>query len=574
MRDYKSIANEFAVRVVRGEEVQSPDVVNACKRYLSDIIRTDLILNEGEPIKTAAIMETTICHRQGESLDGKPMRGKPFIMSDWQVFIVWNLLLFEYPNGVTRFTEAIIEVARKNSKTFFVAALAWALGMRRRASAAIGYIIANSGKQAEEAFHDISYNVERLKMTRDKLATVKDSYVQHLIEVNMPDGCFSIEALRSNPDAQDSFNCNFAICDEFAGYKKPGQYNRFKEAMKAYRNKLIVGITTAGDNANSFGYRKIDYASRVASGQVTNDRLFAFLCRPELDDKGECDFTNADQQKMANPNMGITIDPEELMRDSLVALNDPQERKDFLSRSMNVYTSAKHAWFDVREFQASDQKYGWTLEELAKMGIDWYGGADLSRVYDLTAASLYGQTPDGIDVCITHGWFPITQAHAKADEDSIPLFGWEDDGWLTMCNADTVQYQEIVTWFQEMRAMGFRIKEVGFDRKFATEFVAMMQKAKFKVIDQPQYFWRKSGGFRRIEKMAKDGKFYYLHSTAYEYCIQNVHAVEKTDDMVQYSKIDPSMRIDLFDAGVFACCKFLDKIGNKRKSEGWWGEDE
>ena len=46
-----------------------------------------------------------------------------------------------------------------------------------------------------------------------------------------------------------------------------------------------------------------------------------------------------------------------------------------------------------------------------------------------------------------------------------------------------------------------------------------MKTAGFNIIDQPQYYFKKSEGFRHIEKMAKDGKLYYLHSDAFEYCV-------------------------------------------------------
>ena len=87
--------------------------------------------------------------------------------------------------------------------------------------------------------------------------------------------------MAANPDSQDSFNCNFAIADEVAAYKKPAQYNRFKEAMKAYQNKLIVGITTAGDDINSFGYGRQEYAIKVATGIVQDDSFFAFVARAD-----------------------------------------------------------------------------------------------------------------------------------------------------------------------------------------------------------------------------------------------------------------------------------------------------
>ena len=297
------------------------------------------------------------------------------------------------------------------------------------------------------------------------------------------------------------------------------------------------------------------------------------MARADQDEKGNVDYTNPIQHRKANPNYGVTIKPDEMLREALQAQNNPQQRKDFFSRSLNVYTSAMRAWFDIDEFWASDRKYNWTLDELARLNIDWYGGADLSRMYDLTAAALYGNY-QGVDIIITHAFFPVTMAARKADEDHIPLFGWADDGWLTLCNSPTVNASDVVNWFSEMRSKGFNIVRVGHDRKFAgEEYFPAMKAAGFQIIDQPQYFYVKSQGFRHIEKSAKDGNLYYLHSEAYEYCVQNVRAIEKTDDAVQYEKIQPELRIDLFDASVFACVQMVTQNERERKARSWWGNE-
>lgn len=574
-KSYKKRAIDYAKNVCAGKIIAGHEVILACARFLKDLERDDLTLRSKDPDFLIGIIERLMVHQQGETIDGEPLKNKPLLLQDWQIFICYNLVGF-YWKGTKkrRFNEAFIFIPRKNGKTLFVAGLAFGLALLERKSGAKIYIVAASAKQACESFQDIVYTLRYRGMIED--FRVRDNNAEHSIhfeftdEQGRPCGSIDIEALASNPDAQDSFNCNIAIADEVHAFKKAAQYNRFKEAMKSYTNKLMIGITTAGDDVNSFCYRRLEYGIKVVNGTVKDDALFCFISRADADEKGNVDYTSALQHQKANPSYGVTIRPEEIMNDALQAQNDPQQRKDFLSRGLNIYTSAMKAWFDIDEARASDGKYNWSLEELAKLGINWYGGADLSRMYDLTAACLYGNY-NGVDIAVSHGFFPVTQAAAKADEDNIPLFGWQEDGWLTMCNSPTVNISDIVNWFIQMRSLGFKIKCVGHDRKFAgEEYFPAMIKAGFYIEDQPQYYYLKSQGFRHIEKAIKDGNFYYLHSDAYEYCLANVSAVEKTDDAVQYQKIKPEHRIDLFDASVFACIKYIDQAEKAKSAAGWW----
>lgn len=577
-KHYKDIAIKYAKDVTSGKQIAGAEIVAACQRFLDDLKREDLEFRAKEPDAAVTIMEGIFVHRKGEALDGTPLLGKPFKLQPFQIFIVYNLLGFYYTGTQERrFKEALILLARKNGKTSLAAALSFAVAIIQRKSGSTIYVVAAALKQALETFNFLVFTLKYKKMIDD--FEVKDNSFEHSIKYEFktadgrPDGTIEIQVMASNPDAQDSFNCNFAIADEVAAYKKAAQYNRFKEAMKSYTNKLMIGITTAGDNINSFGYDQMQYACKVAKGIVKDDSFFAFVARADQDEKGNVDYTNPIQHQKANPNYGVTIRPQEILNDALQAQNNPRQRKDFLSRSLNIYTAAMKAWFDIDEFRASDKQYKWTLKQLSKMPIDWFGGADLSRMYDLTAAALFGNY-NGVDIIITHAFCPVVMAVNKAEEDNIPLYGWMDDGWLTMCNSPTVNIADIVNWFVSMRNMGFKIKEVGHDRKFAgEEYFPSMKKAGFKIIDQPQYYYLKSQGFRHIEKAAKDGKLYYLHSEAYEYCVSNVAAVEKTDDAVQYEKIQPEQRIDLFDASVFACIRCIQNGDRAKKGRSWWGEE-
>lgn len=575
---YLKAAEKYAKDVLKGKIKTGKEVVLACSRWTADLKRKDLELHTKEPDFVIGIIERFMVHKEGEDMQAEPLKNKPLKLQPWQIFIVYNLLGF-YIKGTKerRYKQALIMVPRKNGKTLFIAALSFGMALLERKSGAVIYIVAASLKQASKAFEDIVYSL-RYKGVLGEFR-VRDNNAEHSLKYEMYneageiDGSIDIEALASNPKKHDSLVSNIQIIDELHVVSEE-EYSRFEESGKGYRNKLCIGISSAGDDANSFCFRKMDHAKKVLEGTVEDDPFFCFIAKADEDEKGEVDFTSAEQHEKANPSYGVTISPKEMMQAAVRALNDPQLRKSFLSRSLNIYTTAMRAWFDIGEFRVSDGKYNWTMEELAKLPISWYGGADLSRTYDLTAAALYGNY-QGVDIIITHGFFPRPQAAQKADKDGIPLFGWEEDGWLTICNSPTVNMADVVNWFLSMKKRGFKIKEIGHDRKFAgEEYIPEMRKAGFKIVDQPQYFYVKSQGFRHIEKMAKDGLLYYLHSDAYEYCVQNVRAVEKTDDAVQYEKMRPEHRIDLFDASVFACIRMIEGQSKKTDSSAWWGKKE
>ena len=567
------------------------DVQAACRRYLNDRVRPNWTHRTDMAEGIIEIMETLFCHQQGEDLRGRPIRGRPLILEPFQQFVVYNLCGFFLPGtDIRRYQEALLMLARKNGKTPFATALIWALGLWYSSSYSKIKTVAGSLKQNMEGFGFLSYNLHRLGLTvnEDPIhgLRVLDSSLGHSFSGAVWDGQISFEALAYKPDIFDAFNANLVHLDELELYRNAIPYGRLKDATKAYSNKLILATTTAGDDGTGFCAQRVAYCSKIVRGELTGadaDRVFAFIARADPDpETTEVDYLDPMNWQKANPNWGVTIRPSDMEASALQSQNDPQMRKEFMTRSLNVFVASFRAWFDLDEFARSDGRYNWSQQQLARLVKAWYGGADLSKLHDLTAACLVGEIPaaaalvngqkpaEDVLVIIPHCWFPVTAAAEKADKDQIPLFGWKDDGWLDMPNEPSMDPTEPVKQFVKWRSSGFAIKKVGHDRKFARPYYTAMKKAKFSVTDQPQLAVVKSEGLRYIEHKAKIGCLYYCHAEPFAYCVQNVRGQEKTDDVVVYDKINPQSRIDVFDAAVFATIRMLIDTEKSSTAAKWF----
>ena len=555
----------YAQGMIDGTIIANEDRILAAKRFFKDLDNPAYEMRTNDADFVIRIIEATFVHIKG------PARGKPFLLEPWEKFICYNLAGFYYRGtSERRYKEAFIFLPRKNSKTFFASALAWALSLLERQCYSVLYIIATKLDRAMEAFENIRENIEY--MGESKNFKILNNNSEHSISRTFygadgqKAGAMRIQALAADAKRADGLNANIIILDEMHAYKNANEYFVYKQAMKAYVNKLLIGITTAGTSMNTFCYQRLQYCKEVMRGTKEDEEYFIFICQADDPD----DYTNPVEHEKANPNYGVTIRPQDILNEALQAQGDPSGRNEFLNKSLNIYTNSLSTYFDIFAVQSSNDKYHWTLEELAKLPIIWYGGADLSKMHDLTGVSLHGQYGD-VDISITHGFMPVTTAHERAEQDNIPFFWWQEQGWLTLCNSDVIEYEDVVKWFLDMKKLGFTPKWVGYDRRYAREFVLKMKKAGFKMRDQRQLYVEKTEAFREIENKIRMQKFYYLGNKAYEYCIGNVKAIEDSDDFIRFEKVMDTKRIDLFDADVIATKQMLIDVEKKLKAKEWFG---
>ena len=109
--------------------------IKAIDRFYRDLEDERYEFNPKDADFIISIIQKTICHMQGETQDGEPLRGTPFILMPFHKFIIYNLFgIYRKGTKIKKYHEALIFIPRKNVKTSFSAALAYAVGLLYRKS--------------------------------------------------------------------------------------------------------------------------------------------------------------------------------------------------------------------------------------------------------------------------------------------------------------------------------------------------------------------------------------------------------------------------------------------------------
>ena len=113
-KNWKTVI-EYADSIRTGKKIACEELKQAVDRFFLDLENPDYWIDYKAPEFCIRIIEKTICHQQGERLDGSPLRGELFLLEDFHKFIIYNLVGFKLKGtDIVRYHEALIYIPRKN----------------------------------------------------------------------------------------------------------------------------------------------------------------------------------------------------------------------------------------------------------------------------------------------------------------------------------------------------------------------------------------------------------------------------------------------------------------------------
>ena len=334
---------DYAESVVSGEIVAGKPVRLACERHLRDLETAHergLYFDDGAA-QLAVDFIQNCKHSKGE------WAGQNLILADWQLFIVGSVFGWKRLDGTRRFREVYNEVARKNGKSTFVAAIGLYLTCADDEPGAEVYSFATKEDQAKIVWSEANRMAKQTPALMRRLV-IHDSQNNASISWTARNSFF--KPLARGSDTESGLNPHGAIGDELHEFKTRNMVDIIDSAVGARRQPLIWYITTAGWDQSSIWWEKRSYALMVVEQAVEDDSVFVYIATLDEDD----DWRDETVWIKANPNLGISVKLEGLREDAAKADAQPSrserlpslraERSDRAGRALDRYGPVGRLW--------------------------------------------------------------------------------------------------------------------------------------------------------------------------------------------------------------------------------------
>lgn len=467
-----------------------------------------------------------------------PYFGKPLVLMPWQKAWWECLYSFKMPTGERRFSEGLLEIARKNGKsTMFAGDGMFDLFLGEGGTDIC--CASNDDRQARLIWTEIGGMRNRLDpkrvLTRQNLTEIKN------VSKNI-----SIFRLSSKTQNKDGFNISKTYLDESHDIAEENGQSEIAEAcwrgMSSKEEPLFLNCTTQGFNRDCYLDHKIAYCKKVISGEVEDENILAFLF--EQDSEQEI-WQDESSWEKSNPAIRYGVKKiAKLRRDVQTAKFDKATRIHLLTKDFNVPQSNAQSWLLLEDYDYKTEPF--SLEDFR--GAVCIGSVDLSATTDLTSVKILLMKPgDKTKYVVSHYFIPEGKMQESNDIEAGANYSeWARLGLITICEGNEVDLSAVADWFY-LLFKDYEIKTfmIGYDQRFAKTFIERCGDYGFdvEVIQQGRFL---SSAMKLTEAELKSRVVNYGENAVDKWCLGNCAC--KVDDVgnIQPIKVpgQPGKRID------------------------------
>ncbi|WMB74213.1 terminase large subunit [Shewanella oncorhynchi] len=543
-------AYQYAYDVLAGNIPASSDLIGAVERFIFDLNREDLEMDEDE-VALVVLIANSLRHPKGA------IAGTQYFLLPWNIFFFANVFGFFYSDkaretlrGDRRFIKSCTFVARGNSKTCLAAVMSIANMLTNDNGSPVGVCAASVAKQAKLAFDDIA------RMIKSASPTIRKRFEVLRNEIRCPNGGSIIVASRESESLDGIRGSGLQLCDEIHAHPSSAVVDVLSTGMQSSKNPQMLLISTAGVNTQGYGKEMFDYASEVSRNIINNDRFFSLVYAVDKED-----YDNWEDESVfakANPSLHHAVSLEGLKAACEEAKRNAKARANFLTKHLNI-------WVDFDEDNLVDysdlvscKENTLNIEDFK--GKNCYLGLDLAGVSDLSSLVYLFPTDDGGVTVFQKSYLPesVLQGLKPAMVDRYYEAHKKGELIFTPSEITDTQYiqNDIVNADKDFNVLGLSIDAAAGGTKFSWD---LQESEGIEAVAIKQGFGLSESAIL-FQTLVKSKKLKY-NSDLFEWCVTNalVQTGSQGDVRIIRSKSDHSKKIDIAIATVIGLSQTILK---------------
>ena len=434
-----------------------------------------------------------------------------------------------------RYETAILEIARKNFKTFTIATIFVLLFLlepkfSKFYSVAPDWALSREVKTAIEEILKSSPLVY-LHQEKNRFKVLRD-YIEFIPNENR------YIPLNYSNSRMDGKLPNVFLADEVGTLPNSYAIEAMRSGQLNILNKLGCIISTKYPTANNPFEDEVNYAKRILDGTQNDETVFSLLYEPENTDNWSFDDTIL---KHANP-VALKI-PEiwdDLLKKRARAISIESARENFLTKHCNIiYQGAgTESFIDIKDLQRCRvNKIDWT-------GRDVYVGVDLSMSNDNTAVAICAEENGRILADIVC-FIPEGRIDEKNKFEKLDYRRFVAGSKCIACGNKTIDYgvaEEFVFSIEEK--YGVNVRAIGFDRYNAISS-AQKWNQRYSTVEIRQHSDTLHPPTKLLSEKITDGEFEYEKNTLLEINFENARCTYDTNMNRYVTKKKSQGKVDM-----------------------------
>lgn len=527
-------AETYITNVITGRQVACKWVRLACNRHRRDLLFGHERGLHFDPDAGQHIIDFARFARHSKGA----WAGAVVVLEPWQHALLWILFGWKKENGTRRFRASYWEMARKNGKSL-VAAIVGLYGMvADNEGGAEIYAAATKREQAKQVFTPAWLMAKKSPALRRRLVCHRDN-------IHIRDTASKFEPLGRDADTLDGLNPHMALVDELHAHRDDEIWGVLETGMRSRRQPLMFGITTAGFNQASWCYELRRYATQVLDGIVEDDSFFCIIYTLDREDMDRSDgWLDEALWIKANPNLGVSIEIEDLRAAATRAKAMPSAKGQFLTKNLSVWTNAGVQWIPAERWAMC----AGAVDEKALRGRTCYGGLDLSSTLDLTAlAWVFPPTADDpLYRVVMRYWAPETAIRERMRQQKASYDTWHEQGYIEMIPGEVIDYEYVYARI-DADAEKFAVKQIAFDRWGASQVYVRMTAAGIEMVQMGQGYASMAAPMKELETLIVAKGIAHGDHPVLKW---NMHNLIAAKDSAGNMKPDKKLSIEKIDGGV------------------------